>query len=233
MYKEERATTINVYQTTLSKSTATTTTKRRANNFPGGCIKRRICRNIKLKMQDKMKLITITQPGSNILAKDGVFFFATADSFTAFTPTPTQLLLDLGRLNQLCWPEAYLFSFLSQSLNSSAPSLAAYSLEVAAPYGHSIHPPPLLLRPFVPHSQWLTSFKMPMWNPPKRKKRNGKGPFPQLLHPTTFILSSCPIISAVEVRIASLTLPDQHQLTLQAKPIRSNKRKFHVLSVNI
>ncbi|MCI86173.1 hypothetical protein A2U01_0107453, partial [Trifolium medium] len=32
------------------------------------------------------------------------------------------------------------------------------------------------------------------------------------------------------MRIASLTLPDQHQLTLQAKPIRSNKRKFHVLS---
>lgn len=32
----------------------------------------------------------------SILAKDGVFFFATADSFTAFTPTPTQLLLDLG-----------------------------------------------------------------------------------------------------------------------------------------
>lgn len=31
-----RATTINVYQTTLSKSTATTTTKRRANHFPGG-----------------------------------------------------------------------------------------------------------------------------------------------------------------------------------------------------
>ncbi|PNX75660.1 hypothetical protein L195_g031599, partial [Trifolium pratense] len=46
-----------------------------------------------------------------------------------------------------------------------APSLAAYSLEVAAPYGHSIHPPPLLLRPFVPHSQWLTSFKMPMRGP--------------------------------------------------------------------
>lgn len=48
-----RATTINVYQTTLSKSTATT--KRRKKNFPRGCIKRRICQNIEFQMQDKMK----------------------------------------------------------------------------------------------------------------------------------------------------------------------------------